>query len=152
MPPDNVAVAKRSIDLFNTGGLDAALICFTADVIVHPFAEWIEEPTYRGHEGLRAMMSVWTESFEDFQIVASELREAGENVVMLGEITGRVKGVLIRQPTGVAYFNFRNNQIGEFRNYLSWQQALEAVGLGDEQGVQGPKRRRRSKADHVGGG
>ncbi len=108
--------------------------CFRADLVVHPFPEWIEQPTYRGHDGLRAIMAVWTESFDEFQIVPSELRELGDRAVMLGETTGRIKGVSIRQPIGVAYADFRDEQIGEFSNFLSWRQALEAVGIEDARG------------------
>jgi len=63
--------------------------------------------------------------------VAHEFREVGESVLTLGETAGRIKtsGVPIRQPLGVVYSDFRDGQFGEIRYFLTWQQALEAVGL-----------------------
>jgi hypothetical protein len=38
-------------------------------------------------------------------------------------------GVPIRQPLGIVFSDFRDGQIGEARNFLTWQQTLAAVGL-----------------------
>ena len=52
-------------------------------------------------------------------------------MLLLGETAGRIKGsgVPIRQPLGVVHSDFRDGQVGETRAFLTWQQALEAVGL-----------------------
>ena len=62
---------------------------------------------------------------------SNEFRDLGDRVVELGEITGRIKatGVPIRQPFAMVLSDFRDGKIGEGRNFLTWQQALEAVGL-----------------------
>jgi hypothetical protein len=46
-------------------------------------------------------------------------------------MTGRIKGsgVPIRQPLGSVFSDFHNGQIGMSRHFLTWHQALEAVGL-----------------------
>jgi hypothetical protein len=54
-------------------------------------------------------------------------------VLMLAETVGRIKGsrVPIRQPFGALFGGFRNGQIGEIRNFLTWRDALEAAGLSE---------------------
>jgi hypothetical protein len=39
--------------------------------------------------------------------------------------------VPIRQPLGVVHSDFHDGQIGVTRNFLTWVQALEAVGLSE---------------------
>ena len=53
--------------------------------------------------------------------------------MILGETAGRIKdsGVPIRQPLGVVYSDFRDGRIGKSRNFLTWRQALDAVGLSE---------------------
>ena len=52
-------------------------------------------------------------------------------MLVLAETFGRIKGsgVPIRQPLGMVSSDFRDGKIGENRNFLTWQEALEAVGL-----------------------
>lgn len=127
----NLEIAKRAYDTFAAGRIDAALPCFAPDVVAYPFPEWLEEAEYRGHDGLRALIAVWTDNFDEFEFNNHEYREVGDSVLVLGETAGRIKGsgVPIREPLGVVYSDFRDGMIGKTRNFLTWRQALEAVGL-----------------------
>ena len=131
MSQENVEIAKRAFDGFAAGGIEAALPFFTPDVVMHPFPEWVEESEYRGYDGARTLIAVWTDNFDEFEFHIHEFREVGERVLVLGETAGRIKGsdVPIRQPLGVVNSDFRNGMIGETRNFLSWGEALEAAGL-----------------------
>ncbi|MGI8512553.1 MAG: nuclear transport factor 2 family protein [Solirubrobacteraceae bacterium] len=133
MSQENVEIVRRGYEAFARGGVEALMPFFTRDVVFHPFPEWVEENEYRGHAGVRAVTSVWTDNFDDFEFEVSELREVGDKVVMLGATVGRIQGsgVPIRQPLGAVYSDFRDGQVGEGRNFLTWQQALEAVGLSE---------------------
>jgi ketosteroid isomerase-like protein len=133
MAAENVEIAKLAFEKFAGGGIESALSCFADDVVAYPFPEWIEQSEYRGHEGLRALMKVWTDNFDEFEFHTNEFREVEESVLVLGETAGRIKhsGVPIRQPLGAVYSDFRAGKIGEFRNFLTWQQALDAVGLSE---------------------
>ncbi len=133
MSEENVEIAKRAYDTFAAGGIEAALPCFAPDVVAYPFPEWVEDSEYRGHDGLRALIAVWTDNFDEFEFRNAEFREAGDSVLVLGETAGRIKGsgVPIRQPLGVVYSDFRDGMIGRTRNFLTWRQALEAAGLSE---------------------
>ena len=82
---------------------------------------------------MRALAAVWTENFDEFAFEVREIREVGDKVLMLGETVGTIKGsgVPIRQPIGAVHSDFRDGQIGVTHNFLTWEQALEAVGLRD---------------------
>ncbi len=131
MPKANVELVQRSQDLFAAGGIEATLPCFAEDVVVHPFPEWVEESEYHGHEGLRALIAVWIDNFDEFEFHASEIRDLGDTVLSLGETAGRIKGsgTPIRQPLGGVFSEFRDGRIGRCDYFLTWKQALEKVRL-----------------------
>ena len=130
MSQENVEIVERAFDAFSTGGVEACLPSFSPDVVVYPFPEWPQQAAYRGHDGLRAVLAEWMDNFDDFAFHVHEFREVGDKVVLLGETFGRIKGsaVPIRQPLGGVYSNFRDGKIGESRNFLTWDEALEAAG------------------------
>ena len=131
MSQENLEIAKRAYETFAAGGVEASLPYFAPDVVAYPFPEWLEESEYRGHDGLRALIAVWTDNFDEFEFHNQGFREVGDSVLVLGETAGKIKGsgVPIRQPLGVVYSDFRDGMIGKTRNFLTWRQALDAVGL-----------------------
>ena len=133
MSQENVELVKRGYAAFAADGIEALVPSFTPDVLMHPFPEWLEQPVYRGHDGVRAIIAVWTENFDDFTLEVARYDEVGDRVLMLGETAGRIKGsgVPIRQPLGTVFSDFRDGRIGATHNFLTWQQALEAVGLSE---------------------
>ena len=131
MSQENVELVKRLVESFNAGGIEAALPFVPPDVVWYPFPEWVEESEYRGHDGLRRVTAVWTDNFDAFKLEVNEFRKVGDRVLVLGETAGQIKGsgVPIREPIAAVYSDFRNGRIGEARYFLTWRQALEAMGL-----------------------
>jgi hypothetical protein len=97
---------------------------------LYPIPEWVEDPVYRGHEGVRKL-SAWIDDFDDPGWEIHEIREARDRVLVRADLTGRMKasGVPIRQAWGIVCSDFRDGMIGEWRFFRTWEQALEAVGL-----------------------
>lgn len=131
MSQENVEVVERAFEAFSTGGVEACVPSFSPDVVVYPFPEWPQQAAYRGHDGLRAVLAEWMDNFDDFAFHIREVRAVGDMVLLRGETFGRIRGsaVPIRQPLGAVYSHFRDGQIGESRNFLTWAEALEAAGL-----------------------
>jgi ketosteroid isomerase-like protein len=131
MSQENVEIVRRGFEAFNARGVEAALASFAPDVVLYAFPEWPGPSAYRGHDGMRALMAEWTENFDDFELEVCEVRDVGDRVLVLAETVGRIKGsrVPIRQPFGALYWDFRDGQIGETRNFLTWREALAAAGL-----------------------
>jgi ketosteroid isomerase-like protein len=132
MSQQNVELVRKSFEAHNTGGIEAALPFYAPDFVWDPGPDWIENRAYRGHEGARALDAIFAETFQDYVLEAHEIRAVGEEVVALYEAIGRIKGsgAPIRQPLGIVVSDFRDGMIGEVRSFFSWQEALEAVGLG----------------------
>ncbi len=127
----NVELVKRIYEAFAAGGAEAIVPYFPSDVVFIAFPEWLEQSEFPGHDGVRAITAVWTESFDDFGFEVSDIRETGDGVVMLGETVGQIKdsGVPIRQPLGMVYSDFRDDGPGRVCSFLTWREALEAAGL-----------------------
>jgi ketosteroid isomerase-like protein len=128
---ENVEAIRRGFHALRVGGVEALLPFFTTDVVMHPFPEWPDDPVYRGYDGARKLIAAWTDNFEDWGIDVREIRAAGTRVVALTEMTGQIKGsgVPIRQPMGAVFSEIHENTAGEVHFFLTWLEALKAVGL-----------------------
>jgi ketosteroid isomerase-like protein len=133
MSQENVEIVRRAFEAFNQGGVEEALPRFAPDIVLYALPEWPGPSEYRGHDGIRALMTEWTENFDDFEMEVGETRAVGDRVLMLAETVGRIKSsrVPIRQPFGGLFGDFRNGQIGETRLFLTCREALEAAGLSE---------------------
>ncbi len=131
MSKANVALVLKTYEAFKTGGFEAMLPFYPPDVVWHPAAEWVEDPVYLGYDGARRMSAIWTDNFDDLVLEPRDVREVEERVLVLAEATGRTKdgAVPISQPYGVLYSDFRDGLIGEVRFFVTWEEALESVGL-----------------------
>jgi ketosteroid isomerase-like protein len=126
---ENIEIVRRAIDQYNETGeppweaIDRAV-------------EWVIDPaafvagTYRGHEGLRNMLSRLAESFDRFEFDFDEYLDAGDAVVAVGRarVRGGRSGVATAQPLGYV-FRLRDGRIRAARSYLQPEEALETVGL-----------------------
>jgi ketosteroid isomerase-like protein len=133
MSRENVEAVRVAWDAFDRGGVEALLRLLPQDVVWYPVEEWLEDPVYHGHDGARNLIAAFTANFDDWGWEVQELRDAGTRVVSLVDMIGRIKpsGVPIRQPMGVVHSDIRDGMLGEARFFLTWQQALEAVGLSE---------------------
>ena len=135
MSQENVEVVRAAFEVYATRGIDALLEeHLPPDGVWYTAPEWIEAPEYRGHEGVRKLLSVFPDTFDDWTLDVIELRDAGDSVVALIEHGGKLKGTNtpVRQPMGIVYSDFREGGlVGEARTFQSWQEALEAAGLSE---------------------
>jgi ketosteroid isomerase-like protein len=129
MSRENMELTQRAIDAWNADGVEGAVRFAPEDVLWHPFPEWIEAAEYRGHQGIREVVGVWTDNFDEYTLHAEELRDFGEVVVVLGEQRGRMKGsgTLLTQPLGWVATDFRDGRIGEAFFFVTWDEALRAA-------------------------
>jgi len=133
MSHPNVELVRRALEAANVGGVEAALAFYPPDVVFYAIAAWAEDAEYRGHDGVRELNAIFTNAFEDFAWDVLEIRGVGERVLVLTDMTGRIKGsaAAIRERYAVVCSDFRDGTFGEVRFFQNWQQALEATGLAD---------------------
>jgi ketosteroid isomerase-like protein len=134
MSEENVELVRQLGEAWNSGGTDAILRFCPEDAIWYPFPDApFSRDGLRGHDGIREVMAGWIESFADFAVTTDEVRDLGETVVALGEISGTLRGsdISVRQPMGSIFSDFRRGMIGKARFFPSWEATLEAAGLSE---------------------
>jgi ketosteroid isomerase-like protein len=133
MSQENTELVRRAFEAANVGGVEAALAFYPPDVVFYPIAAWAEDAEYRGHDGVRELNAIFTNAFEDFAWDVREVRDAGGRVLVLTDMTGRIKGSAapIRERYAIVCTDFRDGTFGEVRFFQTWHEALEAVGLAD---------------------
>lgn len=131
MSQANVEVVRQAFEVREYQGVEAALQFFASDVVWYATDRWLECATFRGHEGLLAADALWAAEFDDFGWAVHDIRDAGERVVALSEMTGRIKGsgVRISAHAGLVVSDIHDRMLGAIRVYSSRDEALKAVGL-----------------------
>ena len=79
MSQGNIRVVRDAFGTFNTQGIDAALSCFSHDLVWYTTDRWVDGSAYRGHDGMRTLTAAFTENFDDLQFDVSDVRDAQEN-------------------------------------------------------------------------
>jgi ketosteroid isomerase-like protein len=127
----NVETVRNAFQIFSAKGIDAALSCFSPDVVWYPTDRWLDDSAYRGHEGMRSLVAAFSENFDDFRYDVHDVRDAQDGVVALVDMIGRIKhsGSEVSQRLGFVVSGFRDGTFREVRAFPSWHDALEAVGL-----------------------
>jgi uncharacterized protein len=127
---ENVEIVRRYIDHWNETG--EFLWAETA-----PDAVFVIDPgsfvggTYRGHEGIRELLRLTHEVFDEFRYEVEDLVDAGDSVVVLGRICARgVQSGATGTQHGALVFRMRDGLVVAYRSYLDRDEALAAVGLG----------------------
>jgi ketosteroid isomerase-like protein len=131
MSPENVEMAKRSMDALNGRTVDAYDDLFTQDFEWFPaLPSTVEGEGYLGREGIETYLGEINDTWEEFRVIAEEYRDLGGRVLMLGRIEGRGRGsgVQVNAQLG-AVWDFRGGRISCARVYLDHGEALSAVGL-----------------------
>ncbi len=132
MSQENVEVVRRAYAAFAEKGAEGVIPFFTEDAVIYSIPEWPDDPEYHGHDGVRKLTRQWTENFDAFGFDISELRDGGDTVIALYELTGRTKGSAtpMRMQIG-AVSELRDGRVARQRLFSSWEGALEAAGLRD---------------------
>jgi ketosteroid isomerase-like protein len=125
MPSEQSDTARRGIEAFNRGDLDALFALVTDDV------EFVVPDTlpnsgrYAGREGFGAMIGQWGEAWDEFRVEIEELTEDGDAVVVSVVQHGRGRGSGIDAQMRVVHLmRFRNGRLWRWRLCENREQAL----------------------------
>jgi ketosteroid isomerase-like protein len=133
MSQENVDIVRRTLEAFERGGLDATLSFYDPDVTWVVADDEPEAATLRGYDGLRALLAQWLQAFDELHIDPKEFIDAGEAVVMPYQFRARERssGSEIAAPETWVFW-LRDGMIIEVREYRHKAEALEAVGLSEQ--------------------
>jgi ketosteroid isomerase-like protein len=136
MSQENVEIVRRAIEAFNErgddypDGLDAF---YDASIEFHESPELPEPGIYKGSEAVAAYFIQFLDSFEDYRFDIEEIWDAGDNVLVFNRQHGRGKGSGAQVEMRNAWlFILRDRRIIQIRPYLDRAEALEAVGLSEQ--------------------
>jgi len=130
MSGENVDLVRHAFEVYDSEGMEAALRFFAADMVWHPTNRWLETDAYSGHEGMRAVEAEWAANFDDWRWEVHDIRDAGEQVVALVEMTGQVKGsdIPLSRPLGLVVSDIHDGTMGAIHAYPTWAEAVKAAG------------------------
>jgi ketosteroid isomerase-like protein len=129
MSEERVEIARRGIDAFNRGDVDALAPDTTEDVeLFAALAGAVEGGGFRGRTGIEAYLQITAETWDEFRILAEDFREVGDGVLVVGRIWGRGKGsrVPVEAPNAIV-MDFRGDKVWRIRSYFDQAEALEDV-------------------------
>lgn len=131
MSRENLDAVRRFVDAFNTGGLDAVVGPHWDESV-----ELFDPPglpdadRYVGKEAVRPRIESYLEFGWDGQFRVEELIDAGDEVVMVWRFLGQAPGAEVPLDGIIAFvILLHDGKIRRFRQYLSREEALAAVGL-----------------------
>jgi ketosteroid isomerase-like protein len=128
---EQVEVVTRALDAWNRGDVDA-MVAYTAPDGEYAIAE--QNPNarlLRGRDEIADYLRDWLDTVHGLHYEIGELRDAGDAVVVLGTMTGRVgsdDGPELTADLGFV-LRFEGNAVVRTEEYLDLPNALAAAGL-----------------------
>jgi ketosteroid isomerase-like protein len=136
MSRENVEVVRRTLEAWQRDDFDAWLSELDPDVEWHTAARRLVEgagSAYRGIDGMRELWTFWRTEAQDFEFETQELRDLGDaGVLHLAQLRwrGRASEIEVQSPLGQV-ITVRDGKFVRSVDYLSHEEALEAVGLSE---------------------
>jgi ketosteroid isomerase-like protein len=135
MSRENVAVALRIHAAYSREDLESFLREWHADGVYRAaITQAVEGVTgdFRGHAALRDWWQDLHDHYDDLHTEVVEVRDHGEEVVVVFFTRGRAKisGIAVEELLAQVV-TVRAGKIVEARDYFSLREALEAVGLSE---------------------
>jgi ketosteroid isomerase-like protein len=105
---------------------------YDPDIVVHELPHFPGPSEYSGWAGVRDWFEHGSEVFETFEFEPQEFVEAGSEVVVTAIARGRSRaGADLEMPL-VHVVTFKGTKVAEFKSFFTKAQALEAVGLSEQ--------------------
>ena len=133
MSQENLEIVQRYLDHWNaTGDFPWAEIDPDAVFVIDPGS--FVGGTYRGHQGIRDLLRLTDEVFDEFRYEVEDMVDAGDSVVVLGRICGRgVQSGATGTQHGALVFRIRGGLVVAYRSYLDRSEAFADIGLGEQE-------------------
>jgi ketosteroid isomerase-like protein len=130
MSKENVDLTRSAYDTAR-GDLDAHLEFFSLDMDYRAIEGAVDDVgVLYGREAYRKYCEDWIKTFDEFSMQPEEIIDAGDQVVVVVHIKGRMKGSHsdVDMRLGLVW-TVRDGKIVRGREYATRNQAIEATGL-----------------------
>jgi ketosteroid isomerase-like protein len=131
MSRENVEIVRRMLEAWNRRDADKVRTYLAPEIEWAPAGPAaVEGSVYRGTEEVVGAGAALWETWEVFRFEETEARDFGDSVVWLGRVhmKGSASNVELDQEFGLDC-SLPDGKVVRATAFLSWQDALEAVGL-----------------------
>jgi ketosteroid isomerase-like protein len=129
---ENVELVKRLAEAFLGNDFETSLSLMDPEIHVYPRPE---EPgvddVYRGHDGMFEWATNWYSQWDEYDAEPVSYRDApGDQVLVVFRERGRMDRAGIEVEEEFSHsFTVRDGRVVEWRQYDSYEQAIESLGL-----------------------
>jgi uncharacterized protein len=133
MSQDNIDLVRSAFGMMTIPGNPEAVIAAAhPDFEMHLVGVGGEPVRYVGEGGIHAFFRDVAQSWESFRFEATDLRDLGDRILVLGEVEGRGRASGIQVDDRWAMLvDLEDGRISSVRGFLDHREALEAAGLRD---------------------
>ena len=134
MSQENVERVKAFTSLFEAGDRNGWREYFDPDVVWDTSASNMPSAgIYHGHQGIERFFGEWLGAWSDYRMEAREFIDAGDSVVLVFHQSGIGRGSGVKTERDFfAVYDLRDSKVVRYRQYESRKEALEAVGLSEQ--------------------
>ena|SRR5437016_5579132 len=133
MSQENVEIARKVIDAWNRRDAKLALTYLAPEIEWMPAGPAaVERAVYRGYEEVASGFAATWDTWDRFEFEESEMRDLGDSVLWLGHVKMRGSASHVELDQEFAVHGLvRDGKLIRVLTFLSWREALEAVGLAE---------------------
>jgi ketosteroid isomerase-like protein len=133
MSQDNVEIVRKVYDAWSRSDPSLAFDHLDHEVVWEAIEDAPDAGTYRGHAGVKRYMDDWLQDFEHFAFELDQPVEVDGRLIL--EQWGRNRGKGSGLNTEIHYgaiYTFRRGKVFTVKEYNTYAEALEAVGLSEQ--------------------
>jgi ketosteroid isomerase-like protein len=134
MSEGNVQIIRAAFEAWERGGMVSALDFLAPEIEWKVRTDLPDAQLYRGHDGIRELMSHFDEVMEDMWFEHQELIPAGDDQVLAALRwggRGKGSGADFDEAREAWVFTVRAGKIARVEEFATREQALTAVGQED---------------------
>ena len=132
MSEENVELIRRAYEAWNEGGAEATKEFWTEDVELHDPPTLPDSRVVRGRDAVAGYLTDQVSVVGDMKVTPVDVRTRGATVALRMELTlhGAKSGVDVpgEMPQVI---EIADGRILRIRLFFTWEEALEAAGLGE---------------------
>jgi ketosteroid isomerase-like protein len=123
-------IVRKAFEAFGRGDIDGVLELCDPDIVVRDPQR--TGTTFRGPDGVRQFFEEWLESWEEYRSEPVEFTEAGGEILVRADQSGRGKlsGIEINQDLFVV-LRIRDARFVEYRLYTNREDAVASMETAD---------------------
>ena len=132
MSQENVDLVRSAFAMMTIPGDPGTMIAASdPEFEMHLVGAGGEPVYYAGASGIRAFFRDVAQTWESFCFEATDVRDLGDRVLVLGEVRGRGRGSGIDVNDRWGWIiQLRDGRATSLRGFVNHREALEAAGLG----------------------